>query len=265
MSINLETTFQSISKKMLIDFEEITSQEGHPVLKGKMREIIVKNFLREYLPQRFGIGYGKVVSSNGDSSREQDIMIYDKDNCPIFYQTEDIQIVPSEEIYAVIQVKSKLDSNELINSIDNIRSVKELPKTAYYEQSSVLKRYVKLYGKTYEYFPTIGFLFAFDSINLDTLAQKLIEKNNELKLDYDKRIDLIYVLKKGLIINMMADGKQMICLPDSNTRIAHSETEQGLLIFYLMLMHILSQSWVRPIRLLNYPFTFNIPVIMDEK
>jgi hypothetical protein len=199
MSVNLEKTIRSISKKMLIDFETIRD-ETHPGIKGKTREGIVRDFLRKYLPKRFGIAYGKVVSSNGNSSKEQDIIIYDEENCPIFFQEEDIKIIPCEEVYAVIQVKSYLNSEELKDCVENIRSVKVLPKTAYYEQG-LFSHHVNLYGKEYDYFPTMGVVFAYDSIDLETVAKKLIEKNNELKLDFDQRIDYVCVLTKGLIFH----------------------------------------------------------------
>lgn len=85
MPVNLDDMLTSISKRMLIDFNDITSQIEHRGLKGQAREVIVREFLSKYLPKQLGIARGEIISSNGEVSREQDIIIYDKLKCPIYY------------------------------------------------------------------------------------------------------------------------------------------------------------------------------------
>lgn len=113
---------------MQIDFEDITSQIEHRPTKGNFREDIIKEFLRQYLPENFGICKGLVIDAEGNQSKQQDILIYDKATTPKFLVGEADTVLPIESILATIGVKSILNQTELQKALENIESTRSLTK-----------------------------------------------------------------------------------------------------------------------------------------
>jgi len=68
--MKLFNIIKSTAKKMMIDFEEITSQLEHRGLKGKGREGIVGQFLSSYLPTSYEFVNGTIISASGIQSKE---------------------------------------------------------------------------------------------------------------------------------------------------------------------------------------------------
>lgn len=103
----------------------------HPGELGTGREEIIREFLRKHLPKRFGVSTGFVFDAHGKSSLQMDIVIYDVYLCPSFEAVGGKTFFPCEAVVAVGQVKSQLTSRKsVIESFDNLRSVKELDRSA---------------------------------------------------------------------------------------------------------------------------------------
>ena len=249
-SFNLMEVMKGISTKMIADFDNITAQIEHKGAKGEGREEIVKRFLKEYLPKSFGIGSGFVIDSTGRSSLQQDIVIYDVAKCPILYDLGS-QVFPVEGVYAVIEVKSNLNGEELNDSIEKILSVKKLQKTEFFMPRSEIIETHRIYGKDYQFFPTLGYVFAFDSIELGALTSKLYTQNQQRGLAIENRVDVICVLKRGLVLSYH-DKKGITPLPEPDTYLCFSESESSLLLFYLLFMAIITQAKTNPINLIRY-------------
>ena len=135
----------------------------HNASKGATREQILLKFLEKYLPKTVGCcGPCEIASADGQRSGQVDIAIYDL-AVPPLYLDGDFRVLPAECMYAVIEVKTKLTRKELKLSIDGIRRVKELPKTAYLPQDK--PRTCQLYGQTYTgHLPTAGYVFAYGKL-----------------------------------------------------------------------------------------------------
>lgn len=251
--MSLKKNMKSISKKMKIDYEELSKQIKHPGSKGDNRENMVKNFLKRYLPKKFEIVKGEVMATNGETSSQQDAIIYDSTNCPLLFNEEGTQILPVEGVCIVIEVKSVLDDGELEKSIKNISSVKKLPKKAFVKEKSVLQSYVSELGKKKNYFNTMGVLFIFSSkFKLPTLKRKLKEKYKKLKIPKSEQIDFIFVLNRGLLVHYDKKQKQISVTVELGTNLSIIETDEGLLLFYLMLMERLSVISEPAIRIKDY-------------
>lgn len=251
MPLSLEKTMDSIAKKMQIDYENLTKQIEHKGLKGRAREIVIKHFLKAYLPHFLDVESGEIISSKGDVSRETDVVIFDRLRCPIFLREDEVHIFPIESVYAVVEVKSFLNSNELEDCVEKIRSVKQMPKLAYFEQAGVIKQRCIMFGRQYEYFPTLGFVFAFDSIGLDILCENLEMINSTGQIGLDKRVDTICILKKGVIANLREDGKVSYA-PEPGSKLYRIETDRSLLLFYLLMTSVLNQARMSPVKLTQY-------------
>jgi len=94
--------------------------------KGRRREAVLRQFLRAHLPQRFAVGTGEVATPWGEMSRQADILIYDAlHSTPLLGDAESL-VVPVESVYAVIEVKPRLNTMWLREAIAAVRSVKAL-------------------------------------------------------------------------------------------------------------------------------------------
>jgi len=101
-------------------------QYDNTVLKGRAREIFVAQLLRPYLNPTMGICTGIVIDPADGHSCQMDVIVFDKNVLPPSLLQEGEEIIPYESVLATIEVKTRLTSEELRNSIRNARSVKNL-------------------------------------------------------------------------------------------------------------------------------------------
>jgi hypothetical protein len=102
------------------------SELRHPGLKGRVREVFVKELLTPFLSPNLGICTGNVVDSHGGISGQIDIIIYDKTLIPSLLLIGEVGVIPIESVLATIEVKSTLTRGELKKAIKNARSIKTL-------------------------------------------------------------------------------------------------------------------------------------------
>jgi hypothetical protein len=103
--MDIESIFRGIGKRMLADFEDISSQVTHRGAKGRIREQrIVIDYLEKYLPGNIGIGTGEIFSTAGEISPETDIVLYDKFSTPFLLKEENYQVFPVECVYGIIEI-----------------------------------------------------------------------------------------------------------------------------------------------------------------
>lgn len=252
MTFSLQETLKGVAKKMMVDFETKSKQLEHKGLVGRVREIAVVNeFLADHLPKQLGIATGEIVSSEGSVSKQMDIIIFDSFKSPILLKENEIHILPVESVYAIIEVKSNLNQTELKDTIEKVLSVKSMQKKSYIEQKGPIIGGTNLFGKEYPYFPTIGLCFAYDSMDLIKVGKLLAQINRARGIPLAHRVDTICVLNKGVIANSGAQGKISIT-PEPNSKIVSIPTDDSLLLFYLLLMGVLNQTWMRPLQLAEY-------------
>ena len=98
----------------------------HSGLTGRAREIFARDLLTPFLSPNVATCTGIVVDSQGGSSRQIDIIVYDRTLIPSLMFTGEEGIVPIESVLATIEVKSTLTRQELKAAILNAHSVKAL-------------------------------------------------------------------------------------------------------------------------------------------
>src|ERR1039457_1048799 len=178
MMLDLNGLFTSISKRMRADFESARATLSHSGLKGTAFEGTLKEFFRQYLPDRLGVATGQLVDSAGSLSKQLDVVIFDKSKSPILYENNGVQVIPVECAYAVIEVKARLDASELPSIHANMLSVKNLKKTAYYSGESAIIETTNVYGQAWNHWPTNYFVFGFESPDPRTMQVPMIEYHN---------------------------------------------------------------------------------------
>jgi hypothetical protein len=230
-------TFDNISKKMQTDFDEIRNAMEHPGEKGSSFEEIVRRFLKMYSPKSLDISTGFIIDSNDNVSKQMDVIISDATKTPIFFQNTSVRVLPVECVYAVIEVKSMLNSDELQKVFDNMKSARRLEKKAYSRIPPYDDFSVKLYDKSWPIWPINYFLFAIDSIDLNNIASAMQKKYVEENLPVHSRIDCTCVLNKGVICNRYPDGQI---------------TARALLLFYALMSSNLFQAQMPFFQIYNY-------------
>ena len=249
--MDIQSIFKSIAEKIAIDFRYASSEIEHRISKGRVRELeIVEQFLQKYLPKTIGISHGEIVSTNGNTSNESDIILYESRTCPYLLDKTGYQIFPIECVYGIIEVKSMLNSNELEDSFNKILKVKKFPKIAYEPQEGAIIHYSNLYDKEWEYFPTIGCVFAYDSIDLVTLKNNLEELQKDVPI-YE-RIDSVWVLNKGMIINWEDSNIKIHPTPTSQSRLRSVASDNPLLLMTIHLQQLFQSSWMPRFKIHSY-------------
>lgn len=234
----LEELFESKESSLQSKFEEIRSQFDHSGLKGDEGEEIVREFLSEYLPRNYGYGNGEIIDSEGTVSREVDIAICNQFH-PFTYSKDGRGLLFVEGVEAVVEVKSVLNEDHLERSIENCSSVRSLeantpagtmgfdPRAEGFERVKVTPHAV----------------FAFETpYNMETLQQKLMDLNDEKSISSRERIDLVFCLDKGLIVDskeidrLLSEGAD-----EYQTGLSVVDTSPSLLMFLILLQDKMPQ------------------------
>lgn len=101
-----------------------------PGLVGGARESEVRSKLEMLLPQKVAVASGCVIDSFGKTSNQADVLIHERDNCPVFTinGSADATYVPCESVAAVGEIKSTLNTKELKDSVSKLQKVKSLQR-----------------------------------------------------------------------------------------------------------------------------------------
>lgn len=167
----------------------------HAGNRGTERENILEEFLTPLLAERFAIGQGEIQATNGTWSKQEDLIIYDRINCPRLFVGHRSQIFPAESVAAVIEVKTRLGSKEIEEAATNIakaRSLAKIGKATHIEPGKIA------FGSPT---PILGILFAYDlSIGLDTFRKRWDQAQSSRPSE--QRINLTCILGKMVILHI---------------------------------------------------------------
>ena len=120
---------ENLGQGLIREFEEARQATTGPLI-GAAIETPVRKRLEQVLPRGIAVGSGCVIDSYGNSSRQQDVVLYERDNCPVFSvnDTPESTYYPCEGVLGVIEVKSSITSNTLRDSFEKIASVRNLTR-----------------------------------------------------------------------------------------------------------------------------------------
>ena len=101
-----------------------------PGIKGESREKAVRDKLIQLLPSGIGVGSGFVIDTQGNTSRQIDIVLYEDSICPVFRLNEssEASFYPCEGVFAVGEVKSTIGTRETEDIIEKVASVRRLKR-----------------------------------------------------------------------------------------------------------------------------------------
>lgn len=126
MSNILRQYYQGILLQLRAEVDFINSLFHHQGVKGEGNETVLRDFIRKFIPKRYGIGTGVVIDRFGNQSHQCDIIIYDTFLYPSLLSMSTVHLFPVDVVYATIEVKTTLTSEKSKEALQNITSVKKL-------------------------------------------------------------------------------------------------------------------------------------------
>jgi hypothetical protein len=103
----------------------------HNGVKGEVNEEHFISILRRYLPRRYGVDQGIVIDSNGQTSDQIDIIIYDPQYTPPLLDQQSHRYILAEAVYAVIEAKAMINKvNIMDHAVKHAQSVRRLHRSS---------------------------------------------------------------------------------------------------------------------------------------
>jgi hypothetical protein len=192
MTLTVAQLFNDAAKKLRAEFEFIRSTNPHPGEKGAEAEKVVRDFLNHHLPQRFRATSGIIIDKANSLSPQTDVIIYDALTSPVYRYSEDMLMLPLDTVAVVIEVKSRLNKQEIEDGYGKIAACKRLKKTP------VSGGDQQATGSDLKSVATYGVIFGFSS---DTSLATLAQHAERLNRQYEPSAwpDLIVLLDSGTI------------------------------------------------------------------
>ncbi|MDF7663955.1 hypothetical protein PT282_04660 [Bifidobacterium sp. ESL0763] len=253
---DLASIFSELEQKLGKEANAVREAFSHNGSAGTGLENIVKAFLSKLLPQKIGIVSGEAIDSNGHRSRQLDLILYDKNQMPVFMYTEfsDMALVPVEAILGVIEVKTTLTVDELKTCCTNCQSIKKLSRVAYRPQPIERKR--TMGGREWNELPIYYSVFAVNS-RVNDIAGKL--DDIQIETAFDRRIDSLICLNQEVDLNAEinlcnADIQPLYlyrCL-DNDDVLVGLQTKYPLVLWFVSLFTALTEYNLRPLDLVKY-------------
>lgn len=117
-------------EKMQAELREVRTVHDHPTAKGDGTELHWLEMLQRRLPARYRAERAFVIDADGHRSEQIDIVVHDRQFCPMLLDTAGGIHIPAESVYAVLEVKQDLSKQQLEYAGDKIASVRRLHRTS---------------------------------------------------------------------------------------------------------------------------------------
>ena len=129
LAFDVEAFVARVGRRLVEQFADARAATS-PATVGAAMEQPVKEQMEQILPRGIKIGSGFVIDSVGGTSRQSDLVLYERDICPMFSinNTPETTYYPCEGVIAICEVKSTLDRNSLEDAFQKIASVKKLKR-----------------------------------------------------------------------------------------------------------------------------------------
>jgi hypothetical protein len=258
--MKLLQALRNAAQRLEADFDDSQLFE-HKGDRGEFRENIIHNFLRPFLQTCYGLGSGAVFAQNGQSSRQIDIIIYDTVFSNVLFREMTTSLFPCESVYGTVEVKSSLNSEHLGISVENVASVKRLPRDASdMLDVTPLRRLPIGSGLTYDRSPRnpyLGVVFAYDGLTMETLMAQLDTYLKSDEYSITDMPDFLFCLKRGYTVIRATQSNEKGISPaplnvPADGYLAFQSGNDTLPLFYLTLNVCLNQIHLRSANLNDY-------------
>lgn len=201
MNHYLEMLRKSI-KRIEADFD-FSAIIDHNCSKGTFREQILKNFLRPFLPGCYGVSGGQAFDTDGNISKQLDIVVYDSLFSYIAPYMDDFIYFPCESVYGNIEIKSDLNKKSFLEAVDNIDSLKKLSRKgidSYYVNPMKPLNIKNVTWEVQALNEYIGVVFAYESVSASTVLEYIKDGITGGSMIRDNLPNIIVLFKDQKII-----------------------------------------------------------------
>lgn len=121
----------SLQQSLLKTQLEMSSKSiTHNGVLGDVNETHFIETIKKYLPRRYAIDSGIIIDSNGSTSDQIDVVIYDNQYTPTLLDQHNHRFIPAESVYAIFEVKPTIDKAYLDYTANKAESVRKLYRTS---------------------------------------------------------------------------------------------------------------------------------------
>jgi hypothetical protein len=226
--------FDRMADELLSSYNKTKLQKSSENM-GENREIFLNNFLKVCLPNKLVIKEGEIWDRKGNKTEQLDTIVI-RDDCPCLdFGGKDAFLI--EGVFAVIGIKSNLNSREFNRAGKTLERVKKL---------NISRKGVAIRSSMTLYRP-LRIIFSFTGINWERL-RKIIISNN-----WEDLFDLIRVLDKGVIFSK----GRLLNWEDNNSLYLLENKASSLAFLYYYLVLYGSSVLVRNIDIASYFLPLN--------
>jgi len=120
----MESYYRLVGESLLNKLQQVRQfiKKHNPTI-GLLTEEIPREFLKEHLPNSVSVEQGFVMDEKGNISKQCDILIYDSHNFAPLYRINDVVIIPSVSLIAIIEVKTSMTKEIFHDTINYFKSV----------------------------------------------------------------------------------------------------------------------------------------------
>lgn len=129
-NIAIPDLFRGLQAEMEAKLGATRSAIQHATTKGTASEGTWSKFLEEYLPERYSVSSGFVVDHTGKLSKQQDIVVFDRQFTPFLFKYAGGTYIPREAVYAVFEVKQTITKSYLEQAVAQAASTLKLRSTS---------------------------------------------------------------------------------------------------------------------------------------
>jgi hypothetical protein len=218
-NLNLRELFLALQDELAATLRANRVAFTHSGTLGETTELDWTSMLSSYLPNRYQVSRAFVIDSDGRQSEQIDLVIYDRQYCPLLFTRHGNHHIPAESVYAIFEVKQTLSAEHVAYAGDKAASVRRLRRTS---------AHIPHAGGTYEprpLFDILAGILTLDSSWSPPLGGSLHNALHNLAPEH--RLDLGCVLQRGAF-----DASYQ----EQELRLRKSGPEVSLIYFFLTLL-----------------------------
>ncbi|MCU0693227.1 MAG: hypothetical protein MUF54_17685 [Polyangiaceae bacterium] len=126
----LREAFEAEQEVLRLQLELSAKSITHSGVMGAVNERHFIEVLRSYLPNRYAVADGIIVDSNGATSDQIDVVVFDRQYTPTLLDQQSHRFIPAEAVYCVLEVKPTLNKEYIEYAGAKAASVRKLERTS---------------------------------------------------------------------------------------------------------------------------------------
>jgi len=125
----MQVLFDGLQQKLAASLQ-MDKTLAHPVAKGDATEADWKSLLELQLPARYQVDRGFVIDARGKESQFIDLIVFDRQYCPVLFKHSGQSYIPAEAVYSVFEIRPNLSKENVAYAGEKASSVRVLQRTS---------------------------------------------------------------------------------------------------------------------------------------